>query len=125
LPLGSVSGLSEWLTGRLEGLSEVLDEVVAVLQAGRDAQQSGPDPGRGETRLVELRVGGAGGMRDAGFGVAEVHQPRGQLERVEEALARLEAAGQLEVEDRAGAAGEVLLRPLVAGVLRQLRVDDG
>src|SRR5690606_25800148 len=42
-----------------------------------------------------------------------------------EALASLEAAGELEVEDRAGAAGEVPLGALVARVLRQLGVDDG
>src|SRR5690606_28177831 len=109
--------------GGVEGLREVLDQVVDVLDAWRDPDQAGRDPRGREARLVELRVGGAGGVRDAGLGVAQVREPRRELQGVEEGLAGLDTALELEVEHRPGAPREVLLRALVAGVVGQLGVD--
>src|SRR5690606_35135729 len=108
----------------LQRLREVLDEVVDVLDTGRDADQPRRDPRCPQALLAELRVRGAGRVGDAGLRVAEVHQPRGELQRVEERLAGLDAAVELDVEHGAGAAREVALGDGVAGVVGQLGVDD-
>src|SRR5690606_19046512 len=117
-------GAAAGTTRGLQRLREVVDEVVDVLDAGAHADQPGRDAGREQLVLVELRVGRAGGVGDAGLGVPEVHEAGGELERVEERLAGRHAALELEVEDGAGAAREVLPGALEARVVRQLRVHD-
>src|SRR5690625_2866885 len=98
----SVAGyrLAVRLAGRFERLSEVFLQVFDVLDAHGDAHGTRPDARRTEFRFAQLRVRGGGRMGDARLGVAQVDQPLGQLHAVQERLARLEAAFEIEREER-------------------------
>ena len=72
--------------------------------------------------LGELPVRGGGRMASQGFGVADVHQPLEELERVVELHARLEATLHPKREDAGGAAAHVALREIVVAVSRQAGV---
>ena len=82
-----------------------------MLDADREADQARGDAGRALLLVGELEcVVDAGWMTSAAH-VADVGHVAVQLERLDERLAGLEAALDLEGEHRAGAARRVLLRP--------------
>ena len=68
-----------------------------------------------------LPVRGRGRMAGERLGVADIHQPLDQLERVVEALAGFEAAVDAEGHQRAGAPAEIFLRQRVIGAVGESR----
>src|SRR5579871_3419556 len=104
-----------------QGLVEVRDQILLVLDPDRQ-----PDDVRAGTGLhlggvVELAMGGRGGMDHQRAGVADIGKMREQLQVRHQIDAGLIAALEREREDRAGAArrvfaGEVVV--LVAGKTR-------
>ena len=56
----------------LEPLFEVRDYVIGVLDTDREADGVGFDPGGEEVLLVQLGVGGGGGVDHQGFHVGHV-----------------------------------------------------
>ncbi len=67
---------------------------------------------------------GRSGMRDRGFGVTQVDEPRGQLDAVHEYPARVPPTLDLEGEDAADATRKVRLRVGVVRMLRQTGIVD-
>src|SRR5690349_286130 len=110
------------LLRRGERLVEVFLDVVDVLDAGRDAHLLGRDAGAPLLRLAELLVGRRRGVDDERLRVAHVREVRGELHRVDELLAGLEAALDAEGEHAAEAVPEVLARALVVRVLLEAGV---
>ena len=84
---------------------------------------SGPAPAATSCVLVELAVGGRGGVDDQRAGVADVGDVAEQLAVVDQAHAHLVAALDADGEHRAQAARAVLLQQRRA-VLRQAGVGD-
>src|SRR5688500_16177362 len=88
-------------TGGREGLLEVGLQVVDVLESDREAHQTRGDAG-GELLLRgELRVRRGGGVDDERAHVADVGQVAEEAERVDELAPGLDAALELERQDRA------------------------
>jgi hypothetical protein len=81
-----------------QGLVDVVDEVVDVLEP--DGQPDGLRPDAGAVPLVgQLAVGGRGRVDGQRLGVPQVEQPLEQLQRVEEGQAGLVAPGGPEGDD--------------------------
>ena len=97
--------------GRVEGLGQVGDEVVDVLQADRQADEVIGDAGRSLLLGLQLRVRGRGGVDDERLGVADVGQQAEDLDVVDEPAPGLDAALDAERDDAAEAALEVLAWP--------------
>ena len=95
-----------------------------VLDPDADAHELGQHAGRLERRLRELAVGRRGGMDHQRPRVADVGEVRAQLDRADEALARLAALGEPEREHRARPLRQVLLGQRVVRVGRQPAVAD-
>src|SRR5205085_2496944 len=72
--------------------------------------RAGADPGGGELLVGELAVRRRRRVDDEAARVADVREVAPERQRLDEALARLAAAGEVEREDRAGAARQVLAR---------------
>src|SRR5690554_1691372 len=103
-----------WMTRRSalassQGLIEVGEDIVDMLDADGEAHHIGGYPGPGELLVVELAVGGGGRDRRAALGVADVDQPQDHAKGVVETRPRLAAALDAEAEDPRGAAPHVLL----------------
>ena len=64
------------------------------------------------------------GWQASDLAVAEVDQPLDQLQRVVEPLAGLEAAGDAEGQQRAGAAAEIFLRQRMIGIVGEAGIID-
>ena len=104
-----------------EGLVDVLEDVVDVLDADRQAHGVLRDAGRLELLGVQLRVRGRRVVDRERARIADVGEVREQAEALDERLARLEAALDAERDEAAVAAGEDSARDLV----RRARVEAG
>src|SRR5689334_16678457 len=96
--------------GGAEAALEIPDQVIAGFDTDGEADGAGGDAGGGQLVVFELAVGGAGGMDDEALGVADVGEMAPERERFDEALAGRTAARDVEGEDRARAARQILLR---------------
>src|SRR6201996_801240 len=94
---------------------EVGQDVVNALNTHRQPHQTGANPGGQLLGGAELGVGGRRRMDHQRPHVADVGDVAVQLQRVHERLARLDATGQLERQDRPGSLGRQLLSQLVPG----------
>src|SRR2546425_7324708 len=75
---------------RVEGLIEVGDDVVAVLDADAEADHLGPHPGLALLLGRHLSMGGRGGGARGGFCGAHVDEPPYEAQRVVEFLSGLQ-----------------------------------
>src|SRR5690554_5603610 len=91
-----------------QGLVDVRQDIVDMLDADGEAHHIGGYPGPGVLLVVELAVGGGGRDRRAALGVADVDQPQDHAKGVVETRPRLAAALDAEAEDPRGAAPHVL-----------------
>ena len=89
--------------GGAEAGVEVGLDVLDALQPDRQPHQARGHAGGQLLLAGELAVGGAGRVDDEAAHVADVGQVAVQLQRVDELLARLHAALQVERDDRARA----------------------
>ena len=113
LALGSASGASSpstggWSCSPLAGrqrLVEVTADVVEVLEPDREAHHVGGHARPDERLLVELLVGGRPGWMTRVRRVADVGEVADQLQRLDEALARLAPALTPKVNIAPGPAG--------------------
>lgn len=69
-------------------------------------------------------MGGGSRLDDEGLGITDVGKVRSELAAVDKGVASLETALDAESEDGTEATLEVLLRELVAGVVRKTSVAD-
>src|ERR1700744_6146700 len=90
------TGTSRLLQRRLQ----ILDQVVSVLQAGRESDKAFADPEFGARLRRQPLMRGGGGMGDEALGVAEIVRNPRQLQRVERAERRRLAALDLEADQR-------------------------
>src|SRR5665811_1033245 len=74
------------------GLVEVGDDVVDVLEADRDSDQIGRHAAGDLILSRELRVGGGCGVDDQALGLADIGQQAEELDRVDELAAGFDAA---------------------------------
>jgi hypothetical protein len=93
----------------LEGLVDVLNDVVNVLEAYGQPDHFGRDAHPFQGRLVELAVRRRRRVGNQGFGIAHVHQALEQFYAVEEPDAGLVTTGRSEGHDRREAPPQVLL----------------
>ena len=100
---------------RLERLLEIGNDVVDMLDADGKPDHLRLHAGALEFFRRQLAMRGGGGMAGERFGVADVHQPLEELQRIVEALARLEAALDAEGQERAAAARSDICSPAHAG----------
>src|SRR5690606_9351555 len=89
-----------------ERLIEVLEDVVDVLDAHREAHKIGGDAGRKLLGFGELRVRRRGGVDDEAARVADVREEAEELDAVDEPLAGLEAALDAKGDEAASLAAE-------------------
>lgn len=82
----------------IEGLREIVDEVIDMLGSDRQADRAGIDVLLGEFLFVELGVSGRGGVDNQTFHVGYIGKQREYLKRVDEALSCLAAAFELDRE---------------------------
>src|SRR5579863_2234413 len=75
-----------FLLRRPQGLREILDDVVGVLETDRQPNHVLADPRGSERRRIQLLMCRAGGMDDQRLGVADIGEMRDELETVDEAL---------------------------------------
>src|SRR5690606_29878241 len=87
-----------------EGLVNVGDDVVDVLDAHRNPHKVLGDAGGGEFFGVELAVGCRGRVAGQGFGVADIDQTIDHLEAVDELAACFTATLDAEADDARGLA---------------------
>src|SRR5215471_21350504 len=92
--------LPQIMSHRREACHEVLDDVVGMLEAGREAQESVADAELGARLRGQALMRGGGGMRDQALGVAQIVADAHELERVLEAERRRFAALDLEGDQR-------------------------
>ena len=85
---------------------EVGDDVANVLDADGQADQFRRHSGVALFRLAELLVSGGSGMNHQRLGIADIGQQAEQLQRIDEALAGLEASTNAEGDQRARAGWE-------------------
>ncbi|MPN37624.1 hypothetical protein SDC9_185144 [bioreactor metagenome] len=64
----------------MQGLVQIGDDITDILDPHRKPDQFGQHPRFDLLLLGQLAVGGAGGMQDAGAGVAQMNDQRNQLE---------------------------------------------
>ena len=81
----------------LEGFVQIFADILDVFDAEREAQQVGIDARGDELLLVELRMGGRGGMNQQRLRVADVGQMADEMEVVDDfrRLRRIEAPFRL------------------------------
>ena len=109
----------------LEGLLQVGNDVLGVLQTNGQAHGVGVNALIALLGLVQLGMGGAGGMDDQALGVGHVGQQAEQLQPVNEGLGLFGAAFDADGEDGTGAVGEVgLVQALLLGIGAQGRMAD-
>ena len=113
------------LPGRLEGLTDVVEDVVDVLEADRQTDHAGVDARSDELLIGELTVGHACRMEHAGADVGNMYLTACELERVHELRRTLSAALDAERDDAAAAMGQILLGTLIIFVALQTRIGDG
>lgn len=68
---------------RSQRLLQICLQVIDMLDANRQAHHVLRDAGFGQFGRIELAVGGRCRMGRQRFGVADIHQPREQLQRIE------------------------------------------
>ncbi len=115
---------SAGLLGGLERALEVVNQVVRVLQADRQADRPLRDAALGHGLVGHAEVRGAGRVDHQRAAVAHVGQVAEYLERLDELLALLAMPLDVEAEDRPRAARQQLLRQRMAGMRRQHRMPD-
>src|SRR5215204_2332374 len=87
----------------LEGLFEVEDHILSVLDTHREAHEVLPDPEPLSARRRELTVRGGGRMDGERVDIAQRRGLYTELERVEESVGRLTAfCGEFERDESAG-----------------------
>src|SRR5215204_7653073 len=94
-----------------EGLVEIVDDVLNILDADGQPHNPRQDAGVDELLLGELRVRRRGGVDDERLRVADVGEVAREVYRLDELLADGATALHLEAEHRARPLGQVLLRP--------------
>ena len=117
---GHVAGFD----GRLQGLVEVPDDVIDVLDAHRHPDQVGADARRHQRLVGQLLMGGRSRVDDEGAGVADVGQVAGQFDALDEGPAGVAPAAHPEGEDRARAARQIAPGQRVRGGVGQTGVGD-
>src|SRR5262249_3578124 len=105
-----------------EALLEIPDQIVDVLDSDREANRSRADARGLELLLVELAVRRARRVNDQALRVADVREMRPECHAADEVLARFAAALELEREDRARAARQILVDELTVPARAQPRV---
>ena len=90
-----------------------------MLNADAQPHHVGADARRLEFRFVQLAVGSAGRMGGERFRVADIDQAGDELQRVDEARARVHAALDAETEQAGGKPTEIALDERVVGTVRQ------
>src|SRR5690606_8983766 len=95
--------------GRAQPGLQVRAQVVDVLQAHGQPDEAGGDPAGELLFGGELAVRGAGRVDDEAAHVTDVDELAEQLGAVHEGASGVDAAAQLEGDDRARALGQVLL----------------
>ena len=108
----------------LEGLIEIVNDIIDVLRADGQANRRRRDARSGEFLLVHLGVRRRSRMDDERLDIRDIGQQAEDLEMVDELLGRLSAALDLEREDGDTAVREVLLVELVVRMIRQSRMVD-
>src|SRR6202790_53579 len=97
--------------------SQILDQIVAVFEAGRESDETLADPEFGSRLRRQPLVGGGGWMGDEALGVAEIVRNPRDLQRVETTERRRLAALDLEADQRRSRAHLLLHQ----GGLRMIR----
>ena len=108
----------------LEGLVEIVNDIIDVLRADGQANRRRRDAGRSELLLVHLGVRRRSRMDDERLDVRDIGQQAEYLQVVDELLGRLSAALDLERENRDAAIREVLLVELMIRMIRESRMID-
>src|ERR1035437_3336212 len=108
----------------LDGLVEVGDDVVDVLDADRDANQLRSHAAGDLIGRRQLLVSGGCGVDDQTLRVADVGQQAEELDRVDELAAGVDATLEPEGHDATEATAEVLLGVLVSWVRGEAGVAD-
>src|SRR5699024_1124577 len=109
--------------GGCEALLEIREDVLDALEPHREADEALAHAGLRERVAVELRLRRRGRVDDEGADVADVRDVRVELERIDERDRGVEAARDVEAQDRARALRQVGLPQLVpgaGGVAREL-----
>ena len=101
-----------------QSLLDVVEDVVNIFNADREANEVGWHSGSLKLGVAHLPVGVAGGMKHAGAGIGDVGYDVNEFERVHEADGCVAVAFQSEGHDAAGTVGQVFERFLVVGVVR-------
>ena len=108
----------------MQGASEVVEQVVDVLESDGEPDRPFGDPGPGERLAVHAMVRGARGVDDERLCIPHVRKVREHPERLDERTSRVAPALELEAEHRPAAVRQQLLRELVVGVIGELGIDD-
>ena len=122
-PLGREKYIKRSVKG-LEGLIEIVNDIIDVLRADGQANRRRRDAGCSELLLVHLGVRRRSRMDDERLDVGNIGQQAEYLQVVDELLGRLSAALDLERENRDAAIREVLLVELMIRMVRHSRVID-
>ena len=96
--------ISERLSKHLiEGLAEVGEDIVDVLDAHTQADEVGGDAGSAELLVGELAVGVTRGVEDAALGIGHVGHDTDEAKRIDESDGFLTRPFQTEGNDTAAA----------------------
>src|SRR5690606_10877455 len=110
--------------GRGQTFFDVLDDVVDVLDADRQAHELRRDAGRPLLLLVELRMRRRRRMDRETLRVSDVREVAEELEPFDEPPARVEAALDAEHDHRAAFAAQVLLVQPIGRIVGQPWIAD-
>ena len=108
----------------VEGLSEVVQDVVDMLRTDGQPDGGWRDVLLGQFLRAHLRVGGGIGVDDEALHVGHIRQQREDLQRIDEAPSLFLSAFDLEGENAAAAIGEVAVVEGMVGVVGQARMVD-
>ena len=116
---GLVKGGNRFSTCGGEGLIEVGEDIVDVLDADAEPDHAGGDAGA--TLFLCRHLAMSGGSRMAGqrFGVAKIDETRDEIESVVESDSRFHASLNFKGNEGAGLAAEIFLRERIPGAISE------
>ena len=99
--------------GGCQGLVQIREDIVDVLDADAEADAARADAGRQLLGGRHLPMRGRGRMAGQGFRIAQIDQPFEELQRVVEPQPAVQSAANIERQQRASAATEIFLHQRV------------